>query len=176
MAQKKAKLSAINDFAIEWWDVERPKDYPLNARKWKPAAVVKVAASIKAYGWRQPIVVDDAGVIVIGHLRRAAARQAGLAQVPVHVAAGLSPEAIRGLRLADNRSHDEAEWDMDLLAREFGELKALNFDLRATGFDLLQVDSYLRGVNFTAATEADQGRLDQKKPTKCPECGHEFTP
>jgi ParB-like chromosome segregation protein Spo0J len=176
MAQKKAKLSAINDFAIEWWDVERPKDYPLNARKWKPAAVVKVAASIKAYGWRQPIVVDDAGVIVIGHLRRAAARQAGLPQVPVHVAAGLSPEAIRGLRLADNRTHDEAEWDIDLLTREFGELKALDFDLRATGFDLLQVDSYLRGVNFTPATEADQDRLDQKKPTKCPECGHEFTP
>lgn len=128
----KPKVSPINpDFAIEWWDVERPVDYPLNARKWKPAAVAKVAASIKAYGWRQPIVVDDAGVIVIGHLRRAAARQAGLRQVPVHVAAGLSHEAIRGLRLADNRTHDEAEWDMELLAREFGELKALDFDLAA---------------------------------------------
>ena len=176
MAQKKAKLSAINDFAIEWWDVERPKDYPLNARKWKPAAVVKVAASIKAYGWRQPIVVDDAGVIVIGHLRRAAARQAGLTQVPVHIAAGLSPEAIRGLRLADNRTHDEAEWDMELLAKEFGELKALDFDLRPTGFDLVQVDSYLRGANFPPATEDEQGKLDQKKPITCPACKHVFTP
>jgi DNA modification methylase len=144
MARNKAateKLSPINQFSVEWWDVERPIDYPLNARKWKPAAVAKVAESIKNYGWRQPIVVDDAGVIVIGHLRRAAARQAGLTQVPVHVAAGLSPEVIRGLRLADNRTHDEAEWDMELLAREFGELKALNFDLAATAFSLREIDS-----------------------------------
>ena len=136
----KPKVALINSFVVEWWEIERPKDYPLNARKWKPAAVAKVADSIKRYGWRQPIVVDDAGVIVIGHLRRAAARQAGLGQVPVHIAAGLSPEAVRGLRLADNRTHDEAEWDMELLAREFGELKALNFDLAATAFSLREID------------------------------------
>lgn len=144
MARNKApqpKVSPINDLAIEWWDIERPKDYPLNARKWKPDAVSKVADSIQRYGWRQPIVVDQAGVIVIGHLRRAAARKAGLAQVPVHIAAGLSPEAIRGLRLADNRTHEEAEWDMDLLQREFGELKALDFDLDATAFSLREIDA-----------------------------------
>lgn len=129
-------VSPINDLTIEWWDIERPKDYPLNARKWKPEAVAKVADSLRRYGWRQPIVVDDAGVIVIGHLRRVAARSAGFAQVPVHIAAGLSPEAVRGLRLADNRTHDEAEWDTELLAREFGELKALDFDLAATGFHI----------------------------------------
>ena len=137
----KPKVALINSFVVEWWEIERPKDYPLNARKWKPAAVAKVADSIKRYGWRQPIVVDDAGVIVIGHLRRAAARQAGLGQVPVHIAAGLSPEAVRGLRLADNRTHDEAEWDMELLAREFGELKALDFDLGATAFSLREIDT-----------------------------------
>jgi len=79
MARNKAaapKVSPINSFAIEWWDVERPKDYPLNARKWKPEAVAKVADSLKRYGWRQPIVVDEAGVIVIGHLRRQAAADA----------------------------------------------------------------------------------------------------
>ncbi len=145
MTVAKKKVSPINpDFAIKWWDVERPRDYPLNARKWKPAAVAKVAQSIADYGWRQPIVVDEAGVIVIGHLRRAAARHAGLSQVPVHVAAGLSPEAIRGLRLADNRTHDEAEWDLDLLAREFGELKALDFDLASTSFSLREIDTLTR--------------------------------
>jgi DNA modification methylase len=142
------KVSAIKPaFDIEWWPTERPVDYPLNARKWKPEAVAKVAASIQTYGWRQPLVVDDSGIIVIGHLRRAAARQAGLPQVPVHVAADLSPEAIRGLRLADNRTHDEAEWDMDLLAREFGELKALDFHLESTGFSLREIDEFTRSVN-----------------------------
>ena len=136
------KVSPINSaLAIEWWDVDRPKDYPLNARKWKPEAVAKVAMSLETYGWRQPIVVDKAEVIVIGHLRRAAARQAGMRRVPVHVAADLSPEEIRGLRLADNRTHDEAEWDTELLAREFGELKALDFDLGSTAFSLREIDS-----------------------------------
>ena len=165
----KAKVSPINsNFAIEWWDIDRPKDYPLNARKWKPEAVAKVAMSLKTYGWRQPIVVDKAEVIVIGHLRRAAARQAGMTQVPVHIAADLSPEAIRGLRLADNRTHDEAEWDTELLAREFGELKALDFDLGATGFDLVELGD-LSEITFK---EFDESSADDVRFTDCPKCGH----
>lgn len=135
------KVAAIKQFSVEWWPTDRPVDYPLNARKWKPAAVAKVAASIKAYGWQQPIVVDSAGVIVIGHLRRAAARLACLLDVPVHVAADLSAEAIRGLRLADNRTHDEAEWDLELLSQEFGELKALEFNLAETAFSLREIEA-----------------------------------
>ena len=57
---------------IELWDIDRPKDYPANARKWGNRAIDKVGASIKAYGWRQPVVVDKHEVIVIGH--RAAPR------------------------------------------------------------------------------------------------------
>lgn len=131
------------DLAIEWWPTDRPVDYPKNARKWSQKAVEKVAASIREYGWRQPLVVDTEGVLVIGHLRRSAARHLKLTEVPVHIARDLSPEKIRGLRLADNRSHDEATWDEDLLRAEFGELKALNFDLSMTAFDSRQVDSFL---------------------------------
>ena len=176
---RKPKVSPINSslptFSVEWWDIDRPRDYPLNARKWTAQAIAKVGNSIKTFGWRQPIVVDSAEIICIGHLRRAAAKAAGLTTCPVHVAADLTPEAIRGLRLADNRTHEEASWDLPMLAKEFGELRALNFDLSKTAFDLTQVDGYFRGANFEPATEAEQGRLDKKKPTKCPECGHEFT-
>jgi len=163
MATKAQKVSAINSFAVEWWDVERPVDYPLNARKWKPAAVAKVADSIRRYGWRQPIVVDGSGVIVIGHLRRAAARQAGLTPIPVHIAADLSPEAVRGLRLADNRTHNEAEWDLELLAREFGELKDLDYDLKATAFNLREIDSITLKQN---ATEDDIPPVPDEPVTK----------
>src|ERR1035437_2760445 len=117
------------------WPIEKPIDYPQNARKWSKFAISKVASSIKAFGWRQPIVVDSEGVIVIGHLRRAAGRSLGMAECPVHVAADLSPAKIRALRLADNRTNQEADWDMEMLATEFGELKALDFDLSLTGFD-----------------------------------------
>ena len=75
-----------------------------------------MASSIREYGWRQPVVVDSEGVIVIGHLRRAAGKSIGLTECPVHVARELTPAQIRGLRLADNRTNQEASWDMDLLA------------------------------------------------------------
>jgi ParB-like chromosome segregation protein Spo0J len=71
---------------IEMWDIDRPKDYPGNARKWSKQAIAKVGASIKAFRWRQPVVVDKNEVIVIGHLRRAAGRSIGETQCPVHVA------------------------------------------------------------------------------------------
>ncbi len=122
-------------FEIEMWPIERPRDYPKNARKWTAKAVEKVAGSIREYGWRQPLVVDADGVIIIGHLRRAAGRHAGMTECPVHVAHGLSPEKVRGLRIMDNRSHEEAGWDYELLGPELIDLQRLGFGLELTGFD-----------------------------------------
>lgn len=124
---------------IEVWDIERPKDYPQNARKHGPRALQKLAASIRLYGWRQPVVVDKDEVIIIGHLRRAAARMMGLKECPVHIASDLTPEQVRGLRLADNRTHQEAIWDEAQLRLELAGLQELDFDLRATGFDVDQI-------------------------------------
>jgi hypothetical protein len=127
---------------IEMWDIDRPKDYPGNARKWSKQAIAKVGASIKAFRWRQPVVVDKNEVIVIGHLRRAAGRSIGETQCPVHVAHDLTAAQIRGLRLADNRTNEESDWDIELLATEFGELQALDFDLTLTGFDSREIDAF----------------------------------
>jgi DNA modification methylase len=133
-----------NNMLIEMWPIDRPKDYPKNARKWSGQAIEKVASSIDEYGWRQPVVVDVNEVIVIGHLRRAAGRFLGLTEVPVHVARDLTPAQIRGLRLADNRTNQEASWDEELLAVELAELNELDFDLGLTGFDVHELDSLLR--------------------------------
>jgi DNA modification methylase len=138
------KQSQMNALLIELWPIDRPKDYPKNARKWNAHAVEKVASSIRAYGWRQPVVVDANDIIVIGHLRRAAGKFLGLTEVPVHVARDLTPVQIRGLRLADNRTNQEASWDEDLLALEIAELGGLDFDLSLTGFDVHELDSLLR--------------------------------
>ncbi len=135
------------------WPIDRPKPYPKNARKWTAAAVEKVAASIREYGWRQPIVVDINDVIIIGHLRLAAARSLGLTEVPVHVASELTPEQVKGLRLMDNRSHEEAEWDLALLAPEIADLSVLSFDLSLTGFDDAELDAMLRDPLAADAAE-----------------------
>jgi DNA modification methylase len=98
-------------------------------------AVDAVAASIKEFGFRQPIVVDPDGVIICGHTRYKAAQKLSLEKVPVHVATDLTPEQIKAYRIADNQTASLAEWDYDLLPIEIGELRACNYDLGLLGFD-----------------------------------------
>jgi|DEB0MinimDraft_10_1074344.scaffolds.fasta_scaffold00147_1 hypothetical protein len=108
--------------------------YARNPRR-NDGAVSKVAASLREYGWQQPIVVDEHGVIVVGHTRLLAAQHLGMESAPVHVATGLTPEQVKAYRIADNRVGEEAEWDKELLTLEVKELEALGFDLELTGLD-----------------------------------------
>ncbi len=109
------------------------KPYDKNPRH-NDAAVDSVARSITEFGFRQPIVVDDQGVIVVGHTRWKAARKLGLATVPVHVAEGLTPEQARAYRIADNATGSISTWDFELLPVELTELKDLGLDLSILGF------------------------------------------
>lgn len=123
-----------NQMQIETWPVDRPQPYDKNPRL-NDDAVEVVAKSIREFGFRQPIVVDEAGVVIIGHTRLKAAKSLGLAEVPVHVARGLSPEQVKALRIADNKTAEIAEWNLELLPIELAELQGMNFDLGLLGFD-----------------------------------------
>src|SRR5438477_5525459 len=125
---------------VEHWPIDKPIPYARNARKISPAAIDKVAASINEFGWRQPIVVDIEGVVVVGHARLLAAKKLGLSEVPVHVADELNAAQIKAYRLMDNRSHDETDWDLELLGPELLELQASDIDLAFTGFDPDEID------------------------------------
>jgi DNA modification methylase len=132
---------------VVWWPIDRPKPYPKNARKWSKSAVQKVANSIASFGWVQPLVCDSEDVIVIGHLRLASAHFLGLTEVPVHVASNLSPAQIKALRIADNRTHEEADWIEDLLAAELLDLKSLDFDIALTGFSSRELSALIDQPN-----------------------------
>src|SRR5438445_276548 len=98
-------------------------------------AVDAVAASIREFGFQQPIVIDEAGVIVVGHTRYKAALKLGLKKVPVIVAKDLTPEKIKAYRIADNKTADLSDWNYDLLPIELAELQGMNYDLALLGFD-----------------------------------------
>jgi len=123
------------------WAIDRLIPYARNARKIPQEAIDKVAASLKEFGFRQPIVVDSERVVVAGHVRLLAAKQLGLEKVPVHVATDLTPGQIKAFRLMDNRSHQESGWDMELLGPEIAELQALNVDVALAGFDAAELES-----------------------------------
>jgi len=128
---------------VEWWPLERPVPYARNPRVAPEEAIAKVAASLKEFGFRQPIVVDAEGVIICGHTRLLAAQRLGLEQVPVHVATGLTPEQVKAYRLMDNRSSQETSWDGDLLPLELEELLGLQVDLALTGFEAEELAAIL---------------------------------
>ena len=137
------KTTATDKLTVEWWPVEQPTPYARNPRQAPEAAVAKVAASLKEFGFRQPIVVDEEGVILAGHTRLLAAQRLGLEQVPVHVAIGLTPEQAKAYRLMDNRSSQETTWDLELLPLELSELAGFEFDLSLTGFEPDELAAFL---------------------------------
>lgn len=115
--------------------------YDKNAKTHDAKQVANVANSIKRFGWQQPIVIDEAGVVVIGHCRLMAAKKLGLKEVPVTVASGLTSDEIKELRIADNKTN-ESPWDLNLLAED---VEGLNFD----GFDFdLGVDGESEGGGY----------------------------
>jgi hypothetical protein len=148
---------------ITYWPIESIIRFARNARKIPPQAVDKVAASIKEFGWRVPIVVDKDGVIICGHTRLLAARKLGLQEAPVHVADNLTPAQVRAYRLLDNRSHEETSWDEDLLGLELLDLKGMGVDLDLTGFNTDEIDEYL------ARAERGAWRTDEDAVPEVPE-------
>src|SRR3984957_1651885 len=135
--------------------------YAKNLRKIPQNAIDKVALSITEYGPRQPIVVDPAGVIIVGTVRYLACKKLGLESFPVHVAEGLTPAQVQGYRISDNRSHEETDWDLDMVKLEINELDALNFDLKFPGFEPRQLDEVL-----AVATDNDAENSSPAPPTK----------
>jgi len=159
---------------IEQWDIDRIKPYDKNPRR-NDRAVEAVAKSIREFGFRQPIVVDKDGVIVVGHTRYKAALKLGLKTVPVHVAAELTPQQARAYRLADNRTAETAEWDVDLLPIELGELRGDGVDLKLLGFTDKELAEYLK--EFDTGLEDGEADAGEAADTiRCPKCGHEFAP
>ena len=136
--------------------LEKLVPYEKNPRN-SDAAVDAVAESIREFGFRQPIVVDDQNVIIAGHARYFAAIRLGLEKVPVHVAQELTPEQIRAYRLADNKTAELADWDMDLLAQEITALSESELDLTQFGFDQEFLDSLGEQVHADLTKKSETG-------------------
>ena len=142
------------DPRMVWRDPATLTPYSNNAKTHPTEQIDKIAASIAAFGFDQPIVVDTDGVIIKGHGRREASLRLGLDKVPVLVRDDLSVAEIKAARLADNRTA-RSPWDEDLLRVELEALMEHDFDLGLTGFDLQEIDELL------AAVEPDQAGLTE---------------
>lgn len=155
--------------------------YENNAKYHPKVQVNQIAESIKRFGFRQPVVIDKNGVVVIGHGRVLAARQLGLTEIPCARADDLTDEQIRALRLADNRTN-ESKWKERALKFELLELSP-TIDLTSFGFEMPTVstqddspwDNYTySGDGVTEYNPEDFS--DEQFQCQCPECGFRFNP
>ncbi|MCK6466343.1 MAG: DNA modification methylase [Phycisphaerae bacterium] len=140
---------------IETWPIDRIKPYDRNPRDIPERAIEALAEAIKTYGWRVPVIVDRDGVLIAGHTRLLAARRLGLTEVPVHVAEELTPEQAKAFRVADNKLHELTAWNLDQLAVELGDLKAMDIDLEALGFTVDELSKLLDGGVKDGLTDPD---------------------
>ena len=108
------------------------KEYENNPRLINDEAIERVAASIKEFGFKVPIIVDEDNVIIAGHTRKLAAQSVGMDEVPVIIADDLTEEQIKAFRLADNKVSEFSEWDFELL---YSEMETLDIDMDLFGFD-----------------------------------------
>lgn len=138
---------------IEMWSLDRLVPYERNARTHSQEQIQQIAASIQEFGFTNPILVDGADGILAGHGRLAAARDMGLAQVPVIVLDHLSAAQRKAYILADNQLALNAGWDLELLQQEVAALNLADFDLGLLGFS----DDELAGLwGNDESTEMDQ--------------------
>ena len=138
---------------IEYKSIEDLIPYARNQRIHSDEQVKKIAASIKEFGFKNPVIVDKDGTIIAGHGRCLAAEKLKIKELPVIVADDLNASQVKALRLADNKLQDLSEFDDELVKLELEELKSLDFDINLTGFDDL--------IDINALDELDDERLDE---------------
>lgn len=133
--------------------------YARNARTHSDAQVAQIAASIREFGWTNPVLIDEDGGIIAGHGRVLAARQLGQTEVPCIALTGLTKTQRRAYVLADNQLATKAGWDNELLSLELADLKAEGFDLALTGFD---------GADLAGILDQTEGLTDEDDVPEVP--------
>ena len=157
------------DFAaqVERWPLDRLIPHARNARTHSEAQVAQIAGSIAEFGFVNPVLVGDDGVLVAGHGRILAARKLGLAEVPVIVLAHLTPTQRRALMIADNQIALNAGWNEEMLAAELTALREEAFDLDLLGFDDADLDRLL-AENVDAQEAVDEAPEPPADPVSRP--------
>jgi len=139
-------MTEASGLVIEYRAVESLIPFAKNARMHSDAQIAQIAASVKEWGWTNPVLIDGGNGIIAGHGRVLAARKLGIEQVPCIQLEGMSEAQKRAYIIADNKLALNAGWDEELLALELGDLQAEGFDIDLIGFSQEELDDLLNSV------------------------------
>jgi hypothetical protein len=192
MDAKAAKTAKWPADKIERRAVADLKPYENNPRKHSDEQIAQIAASIREWGWTQPILIDKDGAVIAGHGRLLAAQHLGILDVPVMVADGWTKAQKRAYVMADNQLALNGSWDENLLAVELGELSLDGFDIDLLGFPEVDLEGIYTpnlepGTAAGTVTAEDIAKTKDELennftekgkqsivPVACPHCGETF--
>lgn len=146
--------------------------YARNARTHSAAQIVQLQASIREFGFVNPVLIDGENNIIAGHGRVLAAQAEGMTDIPCVLVEHLSDTQRRAYILADNRLAEMSDWDMDMVSQELQKLNDDNFDLTLTGFD--DADMEMEPPDPVDLSNEEDDEPTGNRVLHCPKCGFVF--
>jgi len=138
-------------------------------------AVSIVRDSLKAFGFKQPIVLDSNNEIIVGHTRFYAALELQIKEIPCLIAKDLNEAQIKAYRIMDNKSSEYAQWNFGLLTQELQDIDDLDLDLSTTGFNEDELFDMLGDIDPNTIADEDIPKMDELDQMECPKCGFRFS-
>ena len=166
------KMKAKNR-QVKLISIDSIKAYRKNARTHSEAQIGQIMASLREFGWTNPVLISSKMVLIAGHARLEAARRLGMKEVPCITLDGLTDAQRRAYVIADNKLALNAGWNEDLLREELLELKSMDFDMDLLGFDPEEMADITLGRDVNQP-EYDESAADDVEMITCPECGKSF--
>lgn len=153
---------------IVYKKINELKPYENNSRTHDESQIKQICESIKEYGWTNPVLIDEKGMIIAGHGRVEGAKKLDIKEVPCIVLSGLTEAQKKAYVIADNKMALNAGWNEELLKTELENLKELDFDLELTGFSKKELEKLFDEINesnpYTAKTEIPQYEIKGEMP------------
>ena len=158
---------------VELRSIDSIKAYGNNARTHSEAQIGQIMASLREFGWTNPVLISPKMGVIAGHARLEAARRLGMTEVPCITLDGLTETQKRAYMIADNKLALNAGWNEDLLRGELLDLQGLEFDMDLLGFDPEEMADITLGRDINQP-EYDESAADDVEMITCPECGKSF--
>jgi ParB family transcriptional regulator, chromosome partitioning protein len=173
MTSEKMKKTKMTNRQVEHRSIDSIMAYGKNARTHSEAQISQIMASLREFGWTNPVLIDSKGGVIAGHARLEAARRLEMAEIPCIILDGLTEAQKKAYLIADNKLALNAGWDDDLLRGELLDLKGLEFNLDLLGFNPEEMADLMLGAEVNQP-EYDESAAADVKMVTCPECGHSF--
>jgi ParB-like chromosome segregation protein Spo0J len=173
MKKTKSDNSGSESLKIQYLPIDNLVPYQRNPRTHSEEQIEQIAASIREFGFTNPILIDANQGIIAGHGRFAAAKELGLDKVPCIDLSHMTDEQKRAYIIADNKLTLNGGWNEELLRLELTDLKELGANLELTGFDAMELADIMLGKDVEFK-EFDESAADDVQLLTCPKCGHSF--